>query len=273
MKTNCYLAMFCALFSMPVSIAWATEPMGSHSEIVRVFRALWGDDVESKVDVIDAAASINESKIDALDAQLESLGVIPITSSFISAGTITLSTAGHYTLAEDLTANIDITASRITVDLNSRSLTGVITIDGGGSDIANLELYNGFLLPPAPATAPSAGITVDSGVSKLSIFNIILFCTDTSASAVAGRSGMEIAGDEVNITNCHITTGAAGNAGNVVGFAGGDGVELTSTSTNAIIRDCVISTGAGGDNASNFSAGRGGHGIFVNAASSAQITA
>ena len=272
MKTNCYLAMFCALFSMPVSIAWATEPMGSHSEIVRVFRALWGDDVESKVDVIDAAATINESKIDALDVQLESLGVIPITSSFISAGTITLSTAGHYTLAEDLTANIDITASCISLDLNHRSLTGIVTVDGG-SDIADLELYNGFLLPPAPATAPSAGITVDSGVSKLSIFNIILFCTDTSASAVAGRTGMEIAGDEVNITNCHITAGAAGNATSGDGFDGGDGIELTSTSTNAIIRDCAIFGGNGGDTEAGLgtTAGRGGHGIFVNAASNAQI--
>ena len=272
MKISRYLAMFCALFVMPASTAWATEPTRSHSEIVRVFRALWGDDVESKVDVIDAAATTNDSKIDALDAQLESMGGIPITSSLISAGTITLSTAGHYTLGEDLTANIDITASCITVDLNNRSLTGVITVDGGGSDIANLELHNGFVLPPAPSTAPAAGITVDLGVSKLNIFDIILFCTDTSASAVAGRTGMEIAGDEVNIINCHITAGAAGDSTGVA-FDGGDGIELTSTSTNAIMRDCGIFSGDGGatSNVVN-TAGRGGHGIFVNAASNAKIT-
>ena len=271
MKTNYYLAMFCALFSMPVSIAWATEPMGSHSEIVRVFRVLWGDTVESRVDVVDAAATTNDSKIDALNAQLESLGVIPITSSFISAGTITLSTAGYYTLAEDLTANIDITASCISLDLNHRLLTGVVTVDGGGSDITDLEVHNGFVLPPVPSSAPFAGITVASGVSGLNIFDVVMLCADTSASAVAGRSCMQIAGDEVTITNCHITAGAAGNATSGAGFDGGDGIELTSTSINAIIRDCAIFSGNGGDTNSGSAAGRGGYGIYVNGASNAQI--
>jgi len=271
MKTIWSLSiLFCVLFSMSISIAWATESIELNPEFVHIFRVLWGDYVESKIDVIDAAAITNESKIDALDVQLESLGRIPITSSLISAGTITLSTAGHYTLAEDLTANIDITASCISLDLNHRSLTGIVTVDGG-SDIADLELHNGFVLPPAPSSTPAAGLTVDSGVSKLNIFDIILFCTDTSASDVAGRTGMQIAGDEVNITNCHITAGAAGNATSGAGFAGGDGIELTSTSTNAIIRDCAIFGGNGGDTNSGSPAGRGGHGVFVNAASNAQI--
>ena len=238
---------------------------------MRVFRVLWGDTVESKIDVIDATVTSNDNKIDIIDTKVEILGPTFLTSSLISTGSIVLSTAGNYAMGEDLTADIEIAASSISLDLNNRALTGMIIVDGGASDIADIEVYNGFILPLAPFSAPIAGITVDNGVSRVNIFDVIMECANTTASAVAGRSCMQIAGDEVNITNCHITAGAAGNATSGAGFDGGDGIELTSTSTNAIIRDCAIFGGNGGDTNSGSPAGRGGHGVFVDGASNAQM--
>jgi len=261
-----------ALLIMPMMQASVTERIRSNPELMRVFRVLWGDTVESKVDVIDATVTSNDSKIDVLDTKVSLLVPTVVTSSLISTGTITLSTAGNYALGEDITADIEITASSISLDLNNRALTGMIIIDGGASDLTDIEVQNGFILPPAPFSAPIAGLTVDNGVSRVNLFDIIMECADTTASAVAGRTGIQIAGDEVTITNCHITAGAAGDATSGAGFDGGDGIELTSTSTNAIIRDCALFGGDGGNNNDGSNpAGRGGHGIFVNGASSAQI--
>jgi hypothetical protein len=248
-----------------------TERIRSNPELMRVFRVLWGDTVESKVDVIDATVTSNDSKIDVLDTKVSLLVPTVVTSSLISTGTITLSTAGNYALGENITADIEITASSISLDLNNRVLTGMIIIDGGVSNITDVEVHNGFMLPPAPFSVPIAGITVDDAVSRVNLFDIIVECTSTTAPAVAGRTGMQIAGDEVTITNCHITAGAAGNSTGA-GFDGGDGIELTSSSTNAIIRDCALFGGNGGDADDGSPAGRGGHGIYVNAASNAQIS-
>ena len=69
-----------------------------------------------------------------------------------------------------------------------------------------------------------------------------------------------------------MTAGFAGDSAPTEGAVGGDGIELTSTSTGAIIRDCEIFAGDGGNSTDGSSnGGRGGHGIFVNGASNAQI--
>ncbi len=272
MKALRMLPLFCALYMVPVACASVSERIRSNPELMRAFRVLWGDTVESKIDVIDTTVTSNDSKIDVIDTKVGLLGPTILTSSLISAGAITLSTEGSYALGEDITADIEITASSISLDLNNRCLTGMIIVDGVGSDITDLEVYNGFVLPPAPISAPIAGITVDTGVFRVNIFDVVMLCANTAVSAVAGRSCMQISGGEVNITNCYITAGNAGNATSGAGFDGGDGIELTSTSTNAIIRDCVIFTGYGGDTNSASPAGRGGHGAFVDGAYNAQIT-
>ena len=239
MKALRIVSLFCALLMVPIVHAsvppsprlrrTSAERIRSNPELMRVFRVLWGDTVESKIDVIDTTVTSNDSKLDVIDTKVGVLGPTFLTSSLISTGSIVLSTAGNYAMGEDLTADIEITASSISLDLNNRALTGMIIIDGGVADITDIELCNGFILPPAPFSTLIAGITVDNGVSRVNIFDIIMECDSTTASAIAGRTGMEIAGDEVNITNCHITAGAAGNATSGAGFDGGDGIELTST--------------------------------------------
>ncbi len=68
------------------------EKIRSHPELRGIFRTLWGDDVESKIDVIDANATTNLTTEGTINTNITDLSPTALTTSLISSGTIALET-------------------------------------------------------------------------------------------------------------------------------------------------------------------------------------
>ncbi len=207
---------------------------------------LWGDRVESKIDIIDQELSI-------LDATINN-GTTFLTSADIVSGNIDLANPGNYTLAAALTTDVTITAGCVTLDLNDLCLTGTILIS---SD--NATIKNGTLLPPAGA---GGGTAITAASDRTRISNITIRGADAGLSE-QGKDGIEIAGNDWIVENCTIITGAGDGA-----FRGGHGISLFAAANNILIRNCLISTGDGGDSAT---AGDGGNGVNVNGSTDVEI--
>jgi len=206
-----------------------------------------------------------ESCVDELSFGNETV----ITSADISAGTITLGSSGNYCLAEDVTADFDITITGVALDLNGHCVTGEVDIGPLGAE--DIIVLNGTITPPQPLGAPNPGVTINAATSRVRLVDLTVECADSSSDD-AGRTAIQVQGDEAQLIRCTVKGGAVGGprpSGNATN--GGHGIELTSTSTNAIIRDCVISSGNGGTTSSSGNGGNGGDGIFVDGAVNAEI--
>ena len=236
--------------------------------------------IESRCDILEPNISISDagllSYLDVIESRIDNV-VIPLaptalTASHIITGTITVASAGNYILSTDLTTDIIITASYVSLDLNKRRLTGSIDVSDGD----DIYIYHGILLPQAPAIGvPDAAITVTAASQRVIISDVLIQCTNSSGVNIAGRTGIEIAGDDAQIIGCGIVGGIAsdGDATSSVGGNGGDGIRLLSTANRTIIKDCVLKTGKGANvsDAGGGTAGRAGHAIYVNNATNAQI--
>jgi len=229
---------------------------------------LWGDTVESKIDVIDGVVVSNDSMLDVMDSKLDIIdqelsvldatvnsGTTFLTSADIVGGNIDLASAGNYTLAAALTTDVTITAGCVTLDLNDLCLTGTILIS---SD--NATIKNGTLLPLDEA---GAGISVTSASDRTRVSNLTIRCDSGVGQAGPGKDGIEIAGNDWIVENCTIIAGDSGGA-----FRGGHGISLLAAANNILIRNCLISTGDGGDSAT---AGDGGNGVNVNGSTDVEI--
>ncbi len=185
-------------------------------------------------------------------------GPTALTAANISGGTISITASGNYCLETDLTTDITITASCVSLELNNRCLTGKITISGN----TDIEVKNGFVKPPAPSVGVPAGITVAASATHVTIEDVTVECADTSGAVVDGRSGISVAGNDVQVLNCTVTSGSADiSIGS--GAAGGDGIVIADDANRALVKGCVIlATGNGGANSSG-DGGRAGHGIAV----------
>ena len=224
------------------------------------------DVIESKIDVIDVTVDFIESKVCEMDSQLDVIeskidaldgcGPRVLTAADISAGTITLGTPGNYCLSTDLTADIDITANCVTLDLNHRCLTGVISIT---SD--DVLVQSGNVTPPAPTSAPDAAITIDALSDRARLYDVLIICADTTADGVVGRAGIQVQGNDTQILQTTIKSGAGESTG-ITGTNGGVGILVTTSANNAVIRNCIVSTGDGGNGTTT--GGSGGNGITVN---------
>ena len=266
-----------------VSLAILFAPLSLSATVGPVIsgQSLWWIDKR-----IAATYDIIESKIDAID---QCGDTVLSSADIMSTNTIIISTPGNYCLSQDVTADIVITNSLIALDLNDHCVTGVIdvgdfivVVSGGGSSeilvrgsgvINDIIIANGTILPPAPTDVlPPAAVTINSTVNRLQLRDLQIVCTDTDPAMEAqGRSGIKISGDNVRVTRCSIIAGAGGNgSGLVAGFAGGDGIELTSFAQNAIVSECAFSSGNGG-NGAVVGAGRAGYGIYVNDSNSAEL--
>lgn len=241
---------------------------------------LWGitkrisetvDIIESKVCLLDTSGldgissqlDVIESKIDALSA----CDPTPISSDDVVGGTITIDMSGNYCLTENVTADIIITGTCVSLDLNNRCVTGIVSLCTNDT-----ELMNGNLTPPAPATTPNAAVTVTSGSDRAHIHDVNIHNTDTAAEDTAGRSGIEVRGNETHIINCTVVAGAGGESGAPVaanGGEGGSGLVITAGANNTLVHNCFF-TGANGGAATNSGGdgGDGGRGILI--ASTAQ---
>jgi len=210
------------------------------------------DSIESKVDLIDTSTTT------------AACGVVELSQSDVSGGTLSITTPGSYCLTEDITAIVSIRSSCVLLDMNGRCVTGRISISSLGS-INFVVIKNGFVNAPGASGADiSAGITVAGVVSKLFINNVTVECDDSSAGGgIAGRDAIEVAGDDIQIQNCILTAGAGGSSTGTAGV-GGDGITLTSTASEVVIAGCIIRGGDGGDETSGGgTAGAGGHGISI----------
>jgi hypothetical protein len=200
-------------------------------------------------------------------------------------GTITILESGNYCVFEDLTADIAITGTGVALDLNGHCITGVIQVQSAdvGFSITDIIVTNGSVTPPSPpgppsSSTPDAAITISANVQRAFVTDIIIQCADSPIDT-AGRVGIEIAGDDVQIHDCTITSGnaterAADTAGK--GPSGGDGILITSTASNALVKKCIImATGRGAHvilGGVDGLGGNGGHGIHVNGANNSKIS-
>ncbi len=231
---------------------------------------LWGDTVESKIDIIDGVVVSNDSMLDVMDSKLDIIdselsvldatinnGTTYLTSADIVGGNIDLAIGGNYTLAEVLTTDVTITAGCVTLDLNDLCLTGTILIS---SD--NATIKNGTLLPPEGGSG-GGGISVVSASDRTRISNLTIQ-GENATGDTPGKDGIEIAGNDWIVENCTIITGNGnGNLSN-----GGHGISLFAAANNVLIRNCLISTGAGGGAEVG---GNGGNGINVNGSTDVEI--
>jgi len=228
---------------------------------VESLRVLWGDTVESKVDVIDAIVDDENSKLDVIEARIDELTPTLLDSSNISGGTITISSAGNYRLEEDVTANVSIASSSVTLDLNNRSVFGTLSIS---SNKDYVKLRNGNFFPPAPSISATA-LNIPWTTERILLENLVIVCADSTGTAVPGRKGITIGGRFIQVLNCVVVSGAAsaGDSETSLGSTGGTGIDVLSTAGWGLIKNCVISTGNGGSTIADASTGgAGGIGIY-----------
>lgn len=241
------LCLFSPLFASVGSVIPGQSLWGIDKRIAGTY-----DSIETKIDALDICGD------DLLD-----------TADIAVTGTITLSTPGNYCVATDLTAGIFIDTTGIGLNLNGHCVTGVIEVAGATS---NVVIENGLLTPAAPTTAPQAAIMTGANTSEIRIRGLQIICFD-SAVGIAGRAGMQISGDDIQVTGCTVIAGAGGNImGGAAGKDGGHGIEVTSAATNTVVENCIISSGNGADTAGIGNAGgAGGHGVYINNAVHAEI--
>ena len=226
---------------------------------------------------IGQSADIIESKIDALSLTDETV----LTSADVSiTGTITIFDSGNYCVSEDITADVVITGTGVALDLNGHCINGIIRVQ----PVADIIITNGFVNAPAPpgnitgsVITPDAAITLGVGVQRAFVTDITIQCADSSVD-IAGRVGIEIAGDDVQVSRCTITSGnatqrAAATAGQ--GPSGGDGILVTSDAKDAVIRKCIVMATGNGATVINGgldgNGGDAGHGFHVNGADNTEI--
>ncbi len=97
----------------------------------------------------------------------------PLDSDDIVGGVIALNTEGiNYSLCENVTADIIITGSNVTLDLNDRVVTGTINISS--SDVI---VKDGKIKPPAPVSLAAAnpGVTVTNASKNTRILNLFRY--------------------------------------------------------------------------------------------------
>ena len=240
---------------------------------------LWGitkrigetvDIIESKVCALETDLSITGeilcSKIEDIESTVDAItacGPTVLTSGDVVAGVITLSTAGNYCLSEDVTANVTISANCVTLDLNQRCLTGIITVS---SD--DVEIKNGNVTPAAPPSDPLPAITITSTSDRARVSDVLVICADSVAEFVAGRIAIMVQGNDTQILNTTVKSGAGEGVG-ATGSNGAIGIALTFAD-NAVISNCIVSTGDGGTGTTT--GGNGGVGINVTSSTETEVT-
>jgi hypothetical protein len=248
-RALCSMAFFLAPLSLSATVGSVTSG-----------QSLWWIDKR-----IAATYDSIETKIDALDV---CGGDVLDTADIAITGTIILSTSGNYCVATDLATGILINTTGVALNLNGHSITGVIEVTGTTS---NVVIENGLLTPAAPSSAPQAALVIGTNASAVRIQDLQITCTDSDAG-IAGRTGVQISGNDIQITRCTVIAGAGGNTSGVAAPDGGDGIEVTSAATNTVIKNCVLLSGNGADtNGAGNAGGVGGFGIHINNAVHAEI--
>ena len=190
-------------------------------------------------------------------------GPMAITSADIFGGTISLTQSGNYCLGENITADVIISTTCISFDLNDHCLMGEITVQTA----QNVVIQNGKIQSLSDSgLSPLGSIDIASTVLGALIQNVQISTYDATASSNAGRHGITTAGHEIIIRDCSIDTGDGFAA--AAAADGGTGIRVEDDSQRVIINNCVISSGNG---ATGTTPGNGGHGIHVLGANKVEI--
>ena len=188
---------------------------------------------------------------------------VSLDANNVSDGTISLTLEGTYCLNEDLTTDISITATCVSLDLNDRILTGIINITGD-----DVQVKNGFIEPAARTSSsdPVCAVNIIDPAVGAIISDLTIACANSTGNTVNGRGGICVGGSNTFISKCNISTGA-GSTSSAAGGNGGNGIELSSTVTavNVNIQECVIYTGNGSGSTMNMPVGNGGNGYLYSA--------
>ncbi len=260
--------------------------------------------ISSKIDTIPGTITPElwsiESKAETISSKADILinytgcESIPLRSSDIVGGVITISTPGNYCLAMDMTATVSITAPNVCLDLNCRELTGNIIITA-----ENVTIKDGTVTSPAPlnnSDAEQAAITISAAGTRSLLQNMTIEClslADTTVGGVDGingRSAINNNADSVQIIDCQIQAGNGQGIKIVTDSdiiinnnTGNGGTGITNTGTAVQITNCSVAAGNSGQiyadaqgntlvaNYGTATIGAGGSGI-TNTGAAVQIT-
>ncbi len=270
-----YIANLVILFYLSIfSISELSAVVGS----VVSGQPLWGiskrigetdDVIESKVDNLTADVSINnavlDSQLDIIESKVDGLSPCEptlLSSADIVGGEIKILSSGSYCLSEDVTAIISIRADFVSLDLNNRTITGSLF---STSDADDFVVHDGIILSPAPTTPNVNALTVLSTSDRVLLKNLTIWCADAAGTAIPGRHGIRIDGDDTTVENCTVTSGGAsdGDGSTTTGADGGFGIRALGAAANTVIRNCIIVAGNGGSApGAGGTGGLGGSGIF-----------
>ena len=186
------------------------------------------------------------------------------TAITVTSGPLTLTTAGNYCLATDFTGNIVINGLDITLDLNNRTVNGLISVTGD-----YLTIHNGSIIAPAPTGADmNPGINVNSTNGFVTISNCVINCSAVGASSgISGRDGIDITGTSTSITNgisvvgCEIISGSGTSSSGIAGNAG-TGIAVFTVGNTQIVNNLIV-CGNGGNNTGSTVSGNGSYGILL----------
>jgi hypothetical protein len=149
------------------------------------------------------------------------------TPTILTAPTI-ISASGNYCMSSNLTGDITIAASEVTLSLNGFALTGAITINPG---VSNVTVQNGVIMPSASTTNTYA---INNSGTYVLLQNLNIQGTPTATSSVGGINNTA---SNVVIRECFIVA----SAGGISGTAGGIGIN--NTGSNVIIKNNNIAGG------------------------------
>ncbi len=205
--------------------------------------------------------------------------------SDVQDGKIILNTVGSYKPIENLFADIIITGTNVSLDLDGRSIVGTIKISGTA-----IVIKNGAIVAPPPLNMDQLGaaITVESGATNVLLkrchiqcfdsgltgilFDLVLsdttlltyelVATPTLFDSMPGRSALELKGRSMNIFDCSIIPGSSASTVSADAQQGGSAIVLCENASLLRILDCILVSGNGG-NALSGNGGSAGHGIHV----------
>lgn len=225
------------------------------------------EELESIIDNFDNAlmTSVIDTTVsgfDVITTQLDSLvacGSTPITAA------TTISTPGNYCLDQDITGNITIASSDVTLDLNGHTLVGSIIINTG---LSRVEVTNGFIAP----TGTIAGISIAEGCDIISL--TALSIDGINASFV--QAGLEVIGTVPDqITNLYVSDVIVQNSSafgifllecspavivNSAAYANSDtGLLVSNFASPITIQNCVSAHNAG----NGFDLGSGSSVLYI----------
>ncbi len=228
------------------------------------------------------------TRIGLIPQIIDKIGVLEkgMTQSDVVDGKITLSTTGSFIPLSNLVADIVITGTNVTLNLDGRTVIGSIDVSG-----SIVIIKNGAVYAPTPVNldfANTPAVYVRDGATNVLLKHFHVECADsvltgtlfdlvptdttltayelvgtgTVFDAVPGRTAIDVQGKVVSLFDCSVSSGSAANSTNADASDGGHAIVVRGNANKVRLRDCIMITGNGGNSATG-AAGNGGNGISI----------